>query len=181
MYLFFKPAHTETKFGNGHDLMKWFLFSETVWWLLILLFCLKFSPHEFCTRLDEGRFHTRDSDLDPNAFSPVYTWYLTVISGDLIDWQVSRLCFTLVWGTSGCISIYATNASECEFNYLTLTQFNTLFTSVLSAHHLWLDHLKWILKPNVNGFFEVRFCDSCFPNIFISLTEMIWSLQKYEY
>lgn len=83
----FKPAHTETEFGNGHDLMKWFLFSEMVWWLLILLFCLKFSPHEFHTCLDEGRFHTRDSDLDPNAFGPVYTWYLQSFQ---VIWLIDR-------------------------------------------------------------------------------------------
>ncbi len=72
---FFKPARTETDFRNGHDLMKWFLFSEMVWWLLILLICLKCSLREFHTRLDIGCFHTRDSDLDPNAFGPVHTWY----------------------------------------------------------------------------------------------------------
>lgn len=71
----FLNPHTQKQSSEMSMFLKRFLFYEMVWWLLILLFCLRFLPNEFHTRSIQGRFHTRVSDLDPNAFSPVYTWY----------------------------------------------------------------------------------------------------------
>lgn len=69
----FLIPRTQKRSSEMSMFLKPFLFSEKVWWLLILLFWNYCSFSH--TRSIQGRFHTRVSDLDPNAFSPVYTWY----------------------------------------------------------------------------------------------------------